>query len=67
MNIEDRIFELTDVEPDGRKVVDAVVGEFGVERHVARKLYVKVRTERGTPSRVATREAIARLKEISFL
>jgi hypothetical protein len=67
MAIEDRIFELTGVEVDGTKVIDAIVDEFGIERAVARRLYVKVRTERGTPHRVATREAIARLKEISFL
>jgi hypothetical protein len=67
MDIEDRIFELTGHEAVGRKVIDAVVEEYGVDRAVARDLYVKVRTERGDPHRVATRAAIARLKQISFI
>ncbi|HYI99700.1 MAG TPA: hypothetical protein VEX36_08535 [Thermoleophilaceae bacterium] len=67
MDIEDRIFELTGHEAIGGKVIDAIVEEYGVDRSVARELYVKVRTERGDPNRVATREAIARLKQISFI
>ena len=67
MNIEDRIFELTGHEADAAKIFDAVVAEYGVDRETARNLYVKVRTERGSPNRVATKEAIARLKQNSFL
>jgi len=67
MNIEDRIFELTGHEADAGKIFDAIVDEYGVDREIARRLYVKVRTERGSPSRVATKEAIARLKRISFI
>lgn len=67
MDIEDRIFELTGWEFDGSKVITTVVDEYGVDRETARNLYVKVRHERGTPQRVRTREAIDRLKRISFI
>jgi hypothetical protein len=67
MNIEDRIFELTGQEAIGERVMDRIVEEYGVDRSTAANLYVKVVTERGTPSRVATREAIERLGRISFI
>lgn len=67
MGIEDRIFELTGQEEDGEKVMDAIVEEYGVDPATAANLYVKVVTERGTPSRVATKEAIARLGRLSFI
>ena len=67
MDIEDRIFELTGQIAVGRKVIDAVVEEYGIDRKTALDLYVKVRTERGSPNRVATREAIERFGRIRFI
>lgn len=67
MDIEDRIFELTGQMAVGRKIVDAVVAEYGVDRKTAWDLYVKVRTERGSPNMVALREAIDRLGQIRFI
>jgi hypothetical protein len=67
MTIEDRIFELTGEVFDGSEVITTVVEEYGVDRETARNLYVKVRHERGTPQRVRTREAIARLGRIRFI
>jgi hypothetical protein len=66
-DIEDRIFELNGELIVGHKVVDAVVEEYGIDRKTAWDLYVKVRTGRGSPSRVATKEAIARLGRIRFI
>ena len=67
MDIEDRIFELSGELIVGHKVIDAVVEEYGIDRRTAWGLYAKVRAERGSPSRVATKEAIARLGRISFV
>jgi hypothetical protein len=67
MDIEDRIFELTGQEAIGEKVMDRIVEEYGVDPKTAADLYYKVRVERGTPSRVATKEAIARLGRIRFI
>jgi hypothetical protein len=66
-DIEDRIFELNGELVIGRKVIAAVVEEYGIDRETASDLYVKVRTGRGSPSRVATKEAIARLGRIRFI
>ena len=43
------------------------VEEYGIDRRTAWGLYAKVRAERGSPSRVATKEAIARLGRIRFI
>lgn len=67
MSVEDRIFELAGREADGCKIIDMVIDEYGLEPEVARQTYLRVRTERGDPYRVATREAIARLGRIRFI
>jgi hypothetical protein len=67
MDIEDRIFELTGKQSDGRKVIAAVAEEYGLDWETASSIYVRVRRERGTPYRVRTREAIDRLGRISFI
>ncbi len=67
MNVEDRIFQLAGREADGCKIIDTVIDEYGLDPEVARQTYVKVRTERGDPYQVATREAIERLGRIRFL
>lgn len=67
MDIEDRIFELSGVEFDASTIFTTIVDEYGVDRETARNLYVKVHRERGTPYSVRMREAIDRLKRISFI
>lgn len=67
MDIEDRIFELAGEVFDGSRIISTVVDEYGVDRETARRLYLKVRIERGSPLRVRTREAIDRLSQINFL
>lgn len=67
MDVEDRIFELTGEQFDGRKIIAAVADEYGLDWETASNLYMKVRLERGSPYRVRTREAIDRLGRISFL
>lgn len=65
--IEERIFELTGQMAVGQWIVDAVIEEYGIDDRTAWDLYVKVRRERGSPNMVALREAIDRLKRLSFI
>ena len=67
MDIEDRIFELSDVKVLPVEIVDAVVGEYEIERSAAWALVAKVRRERGTPRLARVDEALARLRRLSFI
>lgn len=67
MEIEDRIFELTGEVFDGVRVMDIVADEYGLDCETVAELYLKVRRERGSPQRVRTREAIARLGRVRLI
>lgn len=66
MEIEDRIFELSDEIVVGPELAEAIAREYEIDFHMAWTLVRKVRRERSTPYRVRTKEAIDRFSRISF-
>lgn len=66
MDIEDRIFELSDETLLPSKIVPVLLEEYDIDPDTAWDLVVKVRHERGTPNIAAAREAIAELQKLSY-